>query len=65
MLERTQWQMNLERHDELINIAHANRLSKQPKVKKQQARNSLLVNVGDILVSFGLKLKARSQSATN
>jgi hypothetical protein len=65
MLDRTQWQMNLERHDELINIAHANRLAKQPKAKKQQARNSLLVNVGDILVSFGLKLKALSQSATN
>jgi len=65
MLERTQWQVNLERHDELKNIAHANRLAKQPKVKKQRARNSLLVNVGDILVSFGLKLKARSQSATN
>ena len=64
MFERTQWQMNLERHDELIDIAHAHRLAKKPQVEKQQSKGSLLVNVGDLLVSFGLKLKARSESAT-
>ena len=64
MFERTQWQMNLERHDELIDIAHAHRLTREPKVKQQQSKGSLLVNVGDLLVSFGLKLKARSESAT-
>ncbi len=64
MFSRTQWQVNLERHDELLEIAQAHRLIKKPKIKRFQVKDSLFVNIGDRLVNLGLKLKARSESAT-
>jgi len=64
MFERTLWQVNQELHGELLEVAKAQRLIKKPKAERQQAKDSLVVNVGDLLIAFGSRLKARHESAT-
>jgi hypothetical protein len=63
MFDRTQWQVNLERRDELLEVAQAHRLIKKPKAERHQVKDSFFANVGDRLVNLGLRLKARSESA--
>ncbi len=61
--DRAMWQINRERHDELLEISHAHQLVKKPRVRKPRVKDAIFVNVGDLLVSFGLRLKARHESA--
>jgi hypothetical protein len=60
---RAMWQMNQERHNELLEVSHAHQVVKKPRVRKPRVKDTFFLNVGDLLVSFGLRLKARHESA--
>lgn len=61
---RTMWQMNLDRHYELLHVAHDQRLIKKQEAKGIKARDSVLPNIGDVFTSLRFRLKARYQSIT-
>lgn len=63
MWHRVTWQVNQERHSELLKVAEAQRLAKENKAEGFSRKNRLFINVGDFLVSTGLKVKARYEPA--
>jgi len=62
MIDRAMWQVNREHHSELIEVTRAQQLVKKPKAKRGPFKESLFVNVGDVLASFRLWLKTRHES---
>ena len=54
------WHMNQERHGELLKMAGDHQLLKRPQVGR---KDRLFVNIGDLLVDLGLRLKARYEPA--
>jgi len=61
MSEETLWRVNRERHCELLNIAQATRLVKEPRLDRRSRRACLFFCLGERLVSLGLHLQARYQ----
>ena len=59
MYEETLWRVNGERHYELLNIAQATRLVKEPRLDRRSRRACLFFCLGKRLVSLGLRLQAR------
>jgi hypothetical protein len=49
------------RHSELLREAEFQRLVKEAKAGRPSLQDRLLLSVGDVLISFGLWLKARCQ----
>ncbi len=64
MFNHIVWQAHLERHDEMQEVARNARLVRKGKIKSIQRKKRMLVNVGDLLVSAGLRVKARYEPAT-
>ncbi len=62
MIDRAMWQVNQEHHNELIEVTRTQQLLKKPRAKRGLFKESLFVNVGDLLASFRLWLKARHES---
>ncbi len=60
MFNRETWQINRERHRQLIEVAQAHRLT-QLGIHRSNRRERLMVGLGDLLVTWGLRLKARYQ----
>lgn len=58
MLDRAIWQINKDRHDELLKISETSRLLRMTKVEQLNRRERLFVNLGESLVSFGMRLRA-------
>jgi hypothetical protein len=56
------WQINRERHSELIKISQDEQLVKTPKARRGLFKESLFVSAGDLVASFRLRLKARQES---
>lgn len=61
MLEKldAQWEANKAHHHELLEVAKTQRLLAQSQEKKIQRRGRMIVALGDFLITFGLRLKAR------
>ena len=59
MSDRTMWQVNRERHSELLRVAKAHRLVKGDPTEGLGRVERLLMSVGDLLVAAGLRLRAR------
>ncbi len=63
MLDRAMWQINKDRHDELQKISRTSRLLGMAKVEHLNRRERLFVNLGESLVSLGMRLSARFEPA--
>ena len=59
----TMWQINRERRSELTKVAQDQKFLRKPE-NKSPVKDQLFVNLGDLLVSFGTRLKTRHESAT-
>jgi hypothetical protein len=64
MYDRTMWQINKDRHAELLKVAGTSRLLKETLAGRPGNKARLFVNVGNFLISSGLRLKARYQPVT-
>ncbi len=62
MCGHTMWQVNLERHQELLKISENSRLTKV-KAKQVALRERLVVNVGHMLINVGTRLMTRYEPA--
>lgn len=58
MFDHTMWQVNQERHGELLKVAETQRLIRV-KTEKPSHKERLVVRIGNLLVSSGLRLQAR------
>jgi hypothetical protein len=58
------WQVNRERHGELLEVAGGARLCRSSRMEAPRRKERVLVNVGEVLVSAGQWLKARYEPAT-
>jgi len=63
MLGQAQWQMNLDRRQELLNVAATQRLLKRAYPAVARSKSTLFVTVADFLISSGMWLKLRYQPA--
>ncbi len=57
------WHVHLERRDELQKVARDMRIVRKGKIKRIQRKERVFVNVGDFLISVGLRVKARYDPA--
>ncbi len=64
MYDRTMWQINKDRHGELLKVAGTSRLLKETLAGRPGNKARLFVSLGDFLISSGLRLKARYQPMT-
>jgi hypothetical protein len=64
MDNRVMWQVNRERHGELLDVAEATRLCRGARVEMPRRKEQVLVSVGEVLVTAGQWLKARYEPAT-
>jgi hypothetical protein len=58
------WQVNQDRHDELLKIARERQLIQQDKTEVVKLQDRLFVNVGELLITVGSRVKARYEPAT-
>jgi hypothetical protein len=58
------WQVNKARHGELLEAAKSQRLVKHNQAIKLGRKDRLIVNVGDLLVTAGERVKARYEPMT-
>jgi hypothetical protein len=58
------WRMVKDRHGELLGAAHSEHLCAKPKDVAEKKQVSRFDNVGSILVSLRLWMRARYQSVT-
>jgi hypothetical protein len=58
------WQVNKARHGELLEVAKSQRLVKHNQAIKLGRKDRLIVNVGDLLVTAGERVKARYEPMT-
>ena len=63
MFSHAMWQVNQERHDELQKITRDQKLVRKGKIKDTHRKERVFVNVGDFLISVGLRVKARYEPA--
>ena len=61
---RMMWQMNRERHSELLDVAQAQRLIKGPRARRSY-KPHFFANVGDLLISVGHRLKTQASNAVS
>lgn len=62
MCDHAMWQVNLERHQEWLRIAANDRLTKV-EARRVARKERLVVNVGQMLVNVGTRLKTRYEPA--
>jgi len=63
MYLNTMWQVNRERRSELLQIAQAGHLVRKSRAGLPRRKDRVLLNVGDLMVSWGMRLKARYEPA--
>jgi hypothetical protein len=61
MLGQAQWQMNLDRQQELLKVAANQRLLRQARPAVTHSQNNLFINVANFLISSGMWLKTHYQ----
>lgn len=59
MNSRVMWQVNKERHNELLKVAGTRRLVTRSQPERPSRLAHLFANTGEILISLGVRLKAR------
>ena len=59
MYQETLWRANRERHCELLDIAQATRVVREPRLDRRGRRACVFFSIGERLVSLGLHLQAR------
>jgi hypothetical protein len=64
MSSHTMWQVNKARHGELLEVAKSQQLVKHNQAIKFGRKERLIVNVGDLLVAAGQRVKARYEPMT-
>ncbi len=63
MFNHVMWQVNKERHSDLLKVAEAHRLVKQESIEGFSRKDQFIMNVGEFLVAVGLRLRARYEPA--
>jgi hypothetical protein len=58
------WQINQERHKELLKIAQERQLIGQNRTEVVSRKDRLFMNLGDLLITLGSRVKARYEPAT-
>ena len=64
MNTRVMWQVNKERHDELLQVARDCRLVTRSQPERPNRLAHLSVSTGELFISVGVKLKARYPAVT-
>lgn len=58
------WQVNRERHKELLKIARERQLIGQDGTEVVNRTDRLFLNLGELLINLGSRVKARYEPAT-
>jgi len=64
MNNRVMWQVNRERHDELLQVAGDCRLVTRSQPERPNRLAHLSISTGELFISLGVKLKARYPAVT-
>lgn len=59
------WEVNKAHHRELLDVAKTQRLLAQSRLTKVPGNRRLFVAIGDVLINFGVHLKARYEPAVH
>jgi hypothetical protein len=64
MNNRVMWQVNKERHDELLQVAGDRRLVTKSQTERLSRLANLSIGTGELFISLGVKIKARYPAVT-